>query len=81
MQNTIIIEVKHGVVQTITATENCSVYIVDHDELSEQDLSGMSVEEILDEYQPDEIIDESEVYKTLQRIVDEIRGASDSNTL
>jgi hypothetical protein len=51
----IMIEVSGGVVVSISSTENCDIYIVDHDNLKERGDDGESMRE---SYHPDFISNE-----------------------
>jgi hypothetical protein len=70
-----IIEVSGGVVTNITATEECSIYLIDHDELKER---GGDLENAHQAQQPDCIYwDEADFDEALQQIFVEYEGEED----
>jgi hypothetical protein len=61
-----IIEVSGGLVQNIIATEECSIYLIDHDNLKDR---GGDLEEVQQAQQPDCIYwDEVDFDEALQQI-------------
>ena len=64
----IIIEVSGGVVSNIVATEEVSIFLVDHDNLAE---GGTGTEEARAALEPDTVCDEAELMDELDRILGE----------
>ncbi len=58
----IMVEVDKGMVVNITASEEVSIYLVDHDNIKEKD---GSIEDAEQAFQPDRICDENEFMEIL----------------